>query len=213
MDLIARAQRLRFDFEHLRTFDDVHRWDHAALQVATELDHAMAHFKWQYGDLALQADRSAQAHAALPFFRRIFSSRKHEHVLRVQASQALATANHLGAMMNDLLECIDYSPNDERERKALLKELRAERKELQLAKRGIAAQKRAIHRAAKEQSADAGRILFFYDSKVAASERRAIRRQRYASLAPVEDQGLAIEYQMRDLDRRIMWVERFGADD
>lgn len=71
-------------------------------------------------------------------------------------------------------------------------------------------EKREINRAAREASANAGH--FYYDSKAAAAERRAIRRQRAADLAPIEDKAAFIDQQIRDIDRRLIWVERFTPD-
>lgn len=212
-DLIARVHQLRAHFDHLRTFTDVAHWDAAATALAADLDRAIREMRAHCDGLMAQADQHARAHAVLPFFKRLFSSQGEQRALRSQAADAHQAINHIGAAMNDLLECIDYTPNDEKERKALLKELRAEKKELQLQKREIAAEKREINQAARNASANAGRFLFMYDAKMAARERRAIRRDRVGQLAPLDDARHAIERQLRDLERRIMWVERFGKEE
>lgn len=213
---LVRVQRLCAQFDGLRTFDDVETWDAAALDAALNLQRLAEHTRLHQQGLLAQADELVRERAAAPFFKRLFSSRKPELALRGQAGQLAATLQQLGLMINDLLERIDYTPNDEKERKALIKELRAEKKELQLAKKEIAAHKRAINQAAREASASAGInqgwIFTTYDSKQAASERRAIRRQRIAVLAPHENAKTVIERQILDLERRIMWVERFGKD-
>jgi len=212
-DALERFQRLRAQFDHLRTFDDVAHWDAAATSLVAELDREASEARSQQQELTAQAEHHARLRAALPFFKRIFAGRKVEVGFRVQATQAEAMIHRLGNATNDLLECVDYTPNDEKERKALLKELRFEKKELQLRKREIAAEKREINREARNASANAGRVLFMYDAKMAAVERRAIRRDRVAQLAPFEDARVAIDRQIHDLDRRIMWVERFGTDE
>jgi hypothetical protein len=158
-----------------------------------------------------RADQLRDERAKLPILKRLFTGRGPEKQSRARAASLLLSVHQLGLLMNDLLERIDYTPNNETEQKALIKELRAERKELQMEKREVAAEKRAINRAAREASANAGQGFFFYNSKAAASERRAIRRQRAADLAPFEDQAVAIEHQIRDIDRRLVWVERFTA--
>jgi hypothetical protein len=212
-----RVQRLCAQFDGLRTFDDVAQWDAAALDAALNLQRLAEQTRLHHQGLVVQADELARTRAATPFFKRLFASRSPELALRGQADQLAATLQQLGVMINDLLERIDYTPNDEKERKALIKELKAEKKELQHQKKEIAAQKRAINQAAREASANAGItqgwIFTTYDSTQAASERRAIRRQKIAMLAPHENAKTAIERQIIDLERRIMWVERFGKGD
>lgn len=209
-----RVQRLCTQFDGLRTFHDVAQWDVAALDTALNLQKAAEQTRLHQQGLVVQADELARAHAAAPFFKRMFSSRTPERTLRLQADQLSATLQQLGQMINDLLERIDYTPNDEKERKALLKELRGEKKDLQVQKREIAAHKREVNHAARAASANAGInqgwIFTTYDSKQAAAERRAIRRQKIAELAPYENAKTLIDRQILDLDRRISWVERFG---
>lgn len=211
---LVHVQRLCAQFDGLRTFDDVEKWDAAALDTALNLQKLAENMRLQQQGVSAQAEELARAHAAAPFFKRMFSSRAPERALRAQAGQLSATLQHLGQMIDGLLERIDYTPNDEKERKALLKELRAEKKELQVQKREIAAHKRAVNHAARAASASAGInqgwIFTTYDSKQAAAERRAIRRNKIAELAPYENAKTIIERQILDLDRRIMWVERFG---
>lgn len=213
-DQLVRVQWLCAQFDGLRTFHEVAQWDAAALDAALNLQKLAEQTRLHQQGLVAQADDLARTRAATPFFKRLFSSRSPEITLRGQAAQLAATLQQLGVMINDLLERIDYTPNDEKERKALIKELRAEKKELQHRKKEIAAQKRAINQAAREASASAGInqgwIFTTYDSKQAASERRAIRRQKIAMLAPHENAKTVIERQILDLERRIMWVERFG---
>ena len=212
--LVRAQQRLCTEYDGLRTFDDVARWDAEALDTAMNLQKLSEDLRLHQQGLVVRADDLARAHAATPFFGRMFKSRKPERELRVELDQTAAVLQRLGEVIGDLLERIDYTPNDEKERKALLKELKAEKKELQLQKREIAAQKREINQAAREASATAGLhqgwIFTTYDSKQAASERRAIRREKIAMLAPHENAKTLIERRLLDLERRIVWVERFG---
>jgi hypothetical protein len=214
---LVRVQRLCAQFDGLRTFNDVAQWDAAALDAALTLQKLAEQTRLHQQGLFAQAEQLASAHAAAPFFKRVFSSRAPERTLRTEADQLSMTLQRIGQMINDLLERIDYTPNDEKERKALLKELRAEKKELQVQKREIAAHKRAVNHAARDASANAGInqgwIFTTYDSKQAAAERRAIRRQKIAELAPYENAKTVIERQILEIDRRIMWVERFGKDE
>jgi hypothetical protein len=113
-------------------------------------------------------------------------------------------------MAEKLQESIDFTPNSSTEQKSLLKELRQRKKELQLEKREVAASAKQIREKARLKSIHAGRVLgIIYDSKLAAIERRAIRYGREAAVAPHENVKASIERQILQIDKDILWVERF----
>jgi hypothetical protein len=93
-----------------------------------------------------------------------------------------------------------------------LKELNLERKELQLKKREINEQIRQIRTAARQKSANLPDKLIgaFGGSKYRASTRRSIRYQKEAALSPHEDAKSAIEGEILNLEKDILWVERFS---
>jgi hypothetical protein len=113
-------------------------------------------------------------------------------------------------MAEKLQEAIDFTPNSSTEQKLLLKELRQRRKELQLQKREVAASAKQIREEARLKSIHAGRFLgIVYDSKLASIERRSIRYRREALVAPHEDIKASIDRQILQIDKDILWVERF----
>ena len=80
----------------------------------------------------------------------------------------------------------------------------------------------AIRQDARTQSANAGKTgLFgpysllqisqgeFYDSSLAARRRRGIRQEKEAALAPFESKKAELEQQLMNIERRLLWVERF----
>ena len=130
-----------------------------------------------------------------------------------------STLSRLAGAIEDLLVRIETTPNTKADQRVLLRELRAEKKELQAEKREIRAELATVRREARRASANAGHgsILGWqtYDGRLAAAERRAIRRQKEARLAPHEDEIDALDRQIADVDCHIEWVRRFGdaADD
>jgi hypothetical protein len=114
-------------------------------------------------------------------------------------------------MAEKLQEAIDFTPNSPTEQKLLLKELRQRKKELQLQKREVAASAKQIREEARLKSVHAGRFLGIYNSKLASIERRSIRYRREALVAPNEDVKVSIDRQILQIDKDILWVERFTA--
>ncbi|UJB70728.1 hypothetical protein HRE53_06635 [Acaryochloris sp. 'Moss Beach'] len=113
----------------------------------------------------------------------------------------------------ELQSSIDFTPNSVHEQKLLLKELRYRKKELLLQKRELSAEAKEIRNNSRVRSVKAGRFLGIYNSKMAASERRLIRYQREAQVAPYEDLKTSIDRQILSIDKKIIWVERFTECD
>lgn len=110
-----------------------------------------------------------------------------------------------------LQESIDFTPNNSDEQKALIKELSFTKKDLQLQKKEVTANMKNVNERARSRSVRAGNNNFLgvYNSKMAASERRNIRYQRDAQLRPNEVIKAAIERQILQIEKDILWVKRF----
>jgi hypothetical protein len=109
-----------------------------------------------------------------------------------------------------LQESIDFTPNNSDEQKSLIKELSFTKKELQLQKKEVTANMKNVNERARSRSVRAGNnFLGIYNSKMAASERRNIRYQRDAQLRPNEAIKAAIERQILQIEKDILWVKRF----
>jgi len=110
-----------------------------------------------------------------------------------------------------LQESIDFTPNNSDEQKALIKELSFTKKDLQLQKKEVTATMKNVNERARSRSVRAGNNNFLgvYNSKMAASERRNIRYQRDAQLRPNEVIKAAIERQILQIEKDILWVKRF----
>lgn len=109
-----------------------------------------------------------------------------------------------------LQESIDFTPNNLDEQKALIKELSFTKKDLQLQKKEVTATMKNVNERARSRSVRAGNnFLGIYNSKMAASERRNIRYQRDAQLRPNEAIKAAIERQILQIEKDILWVKRF----
>ena len=202
--------KLMSDFKMLATFSAIASWDS---QAQMEIERILGVIR----DLDIEISRQTQALEKIrqsksekSFVGRLFSSDKEEKELMQLIEKYNQYKATLGKMTSQLQESIDFTPNSLEEQKILLKELRQRKKELQVEKREIAAAMKALRTDARQQSAQAGRVFgVFYDSKVAASERRSIRYAKEATLRPHEDAKAAIERQLVQIDRDILWAEKF----
>ena len=140
---------------------------------------------------------------------RMFSGNRTEREASQQIELCQKYTGVLETISSEMQDAIDISPTSPEEQKALLKELRLRKKELQAQKRETTTNMRLIREEARRQSVHAGRgFLGIYDSKLASNQRRQIRYQREAALRPNEDQKAAIERQLIQVERDILWVEK-----
>jgi len=208
-------EAIRARFEALRTFEDVEAFDTWA---GTQLDQIDA----VSGDALDQQNRKRQAVEGerarlegLNFFSRLFASKKQLQLLEAEASEAERIVETLVRYQDEMAEMIEFSPDNPADQKALLKELRLQKKELRAEKNDVAANMRAIRQEHREAGAGAGRYLggLVYDRKLAGATRRALRISQEKTLRPHESQKEALDRQIRAVERRILWTERFGHDD
>lgn len=180
-------QTLMGNFSKLSTFSEVDKWDKLA-----ELEIKKLVTSLEKIELKLENNQ------------KIFNQSK---ISELRAKYI----NPLENIATKLQESIDFTPNSLQEKKVLLKELKQRKKELQLQKREITASMRTIQANARSRSTYAGRgFLGMYSSKLAAHERRRIRYDKEAALRPQEDLKAAIDRQILELDKDILWAEKFS---
>jgi hypothetical protein len=200
------------EFDTLTTFEDVTEWDARAARVVTEAEQRWAQLN----------DYAARAAATIDRYR--LANTDPPHVRAARIAKSVATLEHLRNVAGQieehyeaLLDRIEQTPDDPQAQKALLRELRAEKRELQAQKKALKLDAAEIRRSVRQQSAEAGAWSFFgrpaYSPAQAAMERRALRRERERALQPNEDAVAALDRQILAVDRRILWVQRFGHEE
>ena len=115
------------------------------------------------------------------------------------------------SLADQLQEYIDLTPESKSERKELLSELRREKKDLQLQKREINANMKDIRTVARQKSASAPYTLRGMMG-MTALQRQQLRYEKEQSLAPLEGRKDWIDSQINQVDRKIVWAQRFTEE-
>lgn len=208
---VDSIQRLVNEYKSLSDFSAAADWDRRAQSeidiLATALDRIESFERY----IAAQVTATQQERASKNALARVFGSRSAEKALEADAEWARVRRADIEKIADQLQEMMDYTPADEAERKSIIKELRLTKKELQVKKREITAKMQAVRVETRQQSAQLESFGIRGLAKVAAGQRRNIRRRREGQLAPSEDAKAAIERQLLAIDRRINWLERFGS--
>lgn len=198
------------DLKTLTTFSGIASWDKEAEFEIERILKAISEFDNEMSRQTQTLEQHKQAKSEKSFLGRMFSGNKEQSELELLIDKYDHFKITLGKMASQLQESIDFTPNTPEDQKALLKELRQRKKELQVEKREVTAAMKAVKTGARQESADAGKVFgLYYDSKVAASQRRYIRYEKEAALRPHEDAKSAIERQIIQTDRDILWAEKF----
>lgn len=201
---------LMTEYKNLRTFADVASWDERAKAELEEAVKGVRIIDEKTFDASRQLEQLKKEREEKNIFARAFSSRGDEQKLTEWIATYGQLKEALQKIATILQEAIDFTPNSPEEQQALLKELRARKKELQVEKRAVAQKMKAIRTEARQKSSDAGFVFgLYYNSKTASSERRGIRYQKEAALQPHETEKDAIERQLIQADRDILWAEKF----
>jgi len=203
---------LMADFKTLSTFAQVTAWDERAGLEVDRIANVIRELTAE-GNRQREAIRQIQQdRAAKPLLARAFSGNKEEKAAAKTVEQIERHMAALETLATELQQSIDFSPNSPDEQKALIKELRQRKKELQLKKREVVSNMQALRSEARQQSTIAGNTwLGLYNSKLAARERRQIRYNKETALRPQESAKAAIERQILQVERDILWAEKFKA--
>lgn len=202
---------LMAEFKTLSTFAAVASWDGRAQAEVGHLIEFIQELESEVTEQTATLAARKKAREEKSFFKRLVSSKGEEEKLAKQIEQNQSSMQTLENLANTLTEAIIFSPNDVAEQKALVSEFKQRKKELQLEKKELAAEAKAIRAQAQQASVGAGRTFFLglYDSKLASRERRSIRYKKESMLRPHENAKAAIERQLLQVERDILWAERF----
>jgi len=204
-------RELMSEFKTLSTFAAVESWDKRAGNEIERIVGTIQELDMGIAEQTQALESIKEEHSKKSFVGRLFSGGNEEKELTQRIEKYHQYKSTLGKMATQLQESIDFTPNSPDEQKILIKELRQRKKELQVEKREIAAVMKAARTDARQQSAQAGQVFgVFYSSKVAASERRSIRYSKEAALRPQENAKAAVERQLVQIDRDILWAEKFN---
>lgn len=151
LQLADSAKAVLSGFSELETFQDVAAWDSRAQDLANQI-HAECD---RLTAFVAKADAVIVTHGRSP------SAPKHVHAAELQKTrdltkQAKAAVQQLAPLYDDLLQRIDFTPDNKADQQALLKELRSQKKELALQKREQKAAATAVRREARVASSTAG---------------------------------------------------------
>jgi hypothetical protein len=141
--------------------------------------------------------------ASKKFLGRLFSGGNEEKELTSRLDEYKSAKVRLVNAENQLQDFIDFTPKSVEEQQGLLAELRLRKKTLQEKKREITQVVRGP-RMTKPQGEPSNTVF-----NAATLERRKIRYDREAHLLPNETTSASLARQIAQVERDLLWVEKF----
>lgn len=203
-----KYRQLMGQFNQIASFAAIGQWDHEATAEVERIEQVINQLDGEITQSTQTVKREQDAHAALPFWRRWFHNQKELLDAQQHVNKCQSLRKQLDELAAKLQDTIDFTPNSADDKKQLLVELRQRKKALQLEKREVASEMKAIRVEARQKSANIGPS---YGSRwvgaANASSRREIRLEKENALRPNETRKAAIERQLLAIDRRLAWLE------
>ncbi len=192
------------EFQTLSTFAEVEDWSKRAEDEIGRVSGFIRELDIEIARDAQALERVRYEHAQKPLIGRLFSGGNNEEKelsQRVENSRQYRLEKTRAVIQ--LQEFIDFTPKSSEEQKALVKELRQRKRELQEKKREITMVIRSPN--TQPQKAQTDNIF-----DAATLERRKVRYAKDAELLPQEITKAALDRQFAQIDRDIQWAEKFN---
>lgn len=204
-ELAAQIAKFLEKHEQISTLSDAEAWCSEADEVLQSLD---AGCKQLDEFLALQSDQVAglRQQATSSRLGWIFRSKEEKAVL-ASIEAVKAEKETFFRLMRTLHDLRTVTPATAQERVRLLKELRADRKRLQLQKREIGASIAEVRLAARAKSANAPYSPMSLLMGSVADRRKQVRFTKEVQLRPLEQQRAEIEARILEVQRKIIRLE------
>ena len=199
----TNANLLATAIKNLRSFDEIAEWDKNAMVEVEALHSILKVIEGKQRTALQMISREQQDHAAKSFLPKLIDRRKEQKRWLAEQARLTREKTHIENVIDQFRSAIDFMPDSLDELRKLLEECKQQKEELLTEKKAVNAQMSSIRVEARQQTAN---TLYGNYGK---GDRRRIRLNKDAALRPQESQKTAIERQVKELDQKIIWLERF----
>ncbi len=190
---------------NLSSIDAVHRWDKEASDMITRLNEATQDLYDQSAEMERDAEKQDSAYRAQGFWFR-FTHSNPAVKRRLEAKSRAHSTAEIPPLIEKLEVWIERTPNSVEEAKLAISEFKLAKKELMIEKKEMVAAARNVREAAALKNAKIANS--WGSSKSKQFSRSMARMQKERALAGVQNQRNAIEAQITQIDKVVLWMER-----
>jgi uncharacterized protein with PIN domain len=199
----TNARLLATEIKNLRNFDEITEWDKKAMAEVKALYSILKVIEGKQQKAIQVISQEQQEHEAKSFLTKLFDRRKEQKRWIAEHSRLVREKGQIESVIGQFESAIDFMPDSLDKLKELLEECKQQKEELLTEKKAVNAQMASIREDAKQQTANTNY------GKYGKGDRHRIRLNKDAALRPQDNQKTAIERQITDLDKIIVWLEKF----
>lgn len=203
---------LTVHFSNLRTFEDIVEWDSSAQRVIESLQNTIQTLIVLKSHKQAELKQLDQEKRNKSFLEKLLSGNKEYKKLEDEIQKNDGVVSQCKTFIDDIKSKIAFTPKTPEDQANLLRELRLEKKELNQRKKELNSKMREIRTAARQETvkkADSVTAVFWFGSKYRTAIRRRIRTAKENELSPHEDEKTIIERELLQIEKEILFVERF----
>jgi chromosome segregation ATPase len=199
----ANASRLATELKKLHSIAGVAEWNKKATAEVETLYSILKAIEGKQEKASQVLFQDKQEHEAKPFFKKLFDIRKEQKRWLAEKSRLAREKAHIEALIDQFESAIAFTPDNLDDLIVLIEECKQQRKELLAENKAVNDQMSSIRMDARQQTANTNY------GNYGKGDRRRIRLDKEAALRPQESQKSSIKRQVKELDRVIIWLEKF----
>jgi chromosome segregation ATPase len=199
----ANASLLATMLKNMHSLAEIAGWNKKATAEIKSMHSILLAIEEKQQKVTRFLSQEQQEHEAKTFLPRLFGGRKEQKRWLAERSRLAREKAHIESLIDQFESVIDFTPDSLDELKDLIEECKGQKLELQTEKKAVNAQMSSIRVEARQQTANTNY------GNYGKGDRRRIRLNKESALGPQESQKKAIERQIKELDQRITWLERF----
>ena len=199
----TNANSLATEIKNLRNLDEIAEWDKKATAEIEIMRSSLRAIEGKQQNITQSLALEKQEHEAKPFLSKLFDGRKEQKRLLAEQTRLASESTKIENLIDQFETAIDFTPDSPDDLKELIKECKQRKKELQTEKKAVSAQMTSIRVEARQRNANT------ISGKYGKWDRRSIQLNKESALKPHESEKASIERQIIQLDRIIVWLERF----
>lgn len=201
------AQEMLTQVDEISNYTEVEQWDKKAQQKIEEINNVISELN-KYEDILSQELETAQfEHKSKPLLKRLFFNNTDSEKIISKKAEILEYLNKLNGIKENLNYWINITPDNEKEAKEMLNDLKFAKKELQIKKRETTALIRQANRNARLQKSNIA-VYSFINPKLQRAYKYHFDNQKENTILSIDELQIEIDNQVNSYDRMINWIER-----
>jgi hypothetical protein len=210
---VQEAKRLLEQVKSLNSFEEVTIWDGKAEQEVYKINEMfITGIPDELDRLQRKLEQSKEVHSKKTFFARNFTLDTTSLNFKKEMQNIEASKLILQDLRDQLEYWIETTPDDAKEAKAMIAELKLAKKELGTQKKEVRNEIKQVKSQARVMNTKIAGRFVFSSPKLRKWQRHNVRVAKENAVSPLEQMILDMDREMIDIDRMIAWIERIRLD-